>query len=173
MCNLPTKNILSNPLSEVFGFPIQNESDKAKRYRKQQLCPYNNKVPNCTKDKAIAPLGVCSIYHGGSPVMTCPVRFREDWIIADEAARFFFEEGTNWTTLSETRLKDADGKSAGNIDYVLVSYDDKGRLLDFASLEVQGVYISGNLRDPFEAYMKSPSPDFSWEKSYKYPTPDY
>lgn len=45
-------------LAEVFGFPIENESPKAQRYRKQKLCPFNSRVPNCTKDKAHNPLGV-------------------------------------------------------------------------------------------------------------------
>ncbi len=79
-----------NPLGEVFGFPIINDSAQAKRDRNQKLCPYNNKVPNCTKDKANDPLGVCSILHEGKPVITCPVRFREDWIIVENAAKFAF-----------------------------------------------------------------------------------
>ncbi len=37
------------PLGEVFGFPIDNESDRANRYRDNKLCPYNNIVSNCTK----------------------------------------------------------------------------------------------------------------------------
>jgi len=39
------------PLAEVFGFPIENVSSDADRYRKNKLCPFNNKVPSCTKDK--------------------------------------------------------------------------------------------------------------------------
>jgi hypothetical protein len=70
-------------------------------------------------------------------------------------------------------LKDKHGKSAGNIDYVLVSYDDKGRILDFGSLEVQAVYISGNLTGPFTAFLENPTPDFSWTQAFKYPKPDY
>jgi len=31
-----------NPLAEVFGFPIDNLSKEASRYRKNKLCPYNN-----------------------------------------------------------------------------------------------------------------------------------
>lgn len=52
------KTIPSHPLAEVFGFPPDNFSTQAKRYRKHKLCPYNNRVPSCTKDKANAPLGV-------------------------------------------------------------------------------------------------------------------
>jgi len=163
----------TNPIGEVFGFPILNTSTKAKRYRDKKLCPFNNKVPNCTKDKANDPLGVCSVLHEGNPVITCPTRFREDWIIIDNAAKFAFSEKTNWTSISEIKLLDKNGQSAGNIDFVLVAYNDKGQLIDFASLEVQGVYISGNLRNPFESFIKRPSSKFDWPNGYNFPKPDY
>jgi hypothetical protein len=166
----------NNPLAEVFGFPSNNFSESAKRYRRNKLCPYNNKVPNCTKDKANDPLGVCSIYHRQSPVITCPIRFRQDWLIAENAAAFFFEEQANWTSLTEVRLKDAQGQSAGNIDIVLVSYDDHGKILDFGAIEIQAVYISGNVRQPFQTYMDNPEgwDSINWSKlAAYYPTPDY
>jgi len=80
------------PLAEVFGFLVTDQSEKARCFRNKRLCPFNNKVPNCTKDKAKSPLGVCSIYHEDRPVITCPIRSREDWIITDDASSFFFEE---------------------------------------------------------------------------------
>ncbi|MBC7515249.1 MAG: hypothetical protein H7237_02240 [Alkalinema sp. FL-bin-369] len=166
----------NNPLAEVFGFPSNSFSESAKRYRKNRLCPYNNKVPNCTKDKASDPLGVCSIYHKQTPVITCPIRFRQDWLIAENAASFFFEEQVNWTSLTEVRIKDAQGQSAGNIDIVLVAYDDRGKVLDFGAVEIQAVYISGNVRQPFSTYMNDPEGwnlvDWSKLAAY-YPTPDY
>ena len=163
------------PLVEVFGFPVSDKSREADRYRKDRLCPYNNIVPSCTKDKADNPLGVCSIYYGDTPTVICPVRFRQGWNIASNAARFFFPKDQKWTSLSEVRLKDRDGKSAGNIDLVLVSYDRYGKILDFGSLEVQGVYISGNLRRPFENYMAdAPARSkMDWLGEKNYPSPDY
>lgn len=163
----------NSPLGEVFGFPVENESAKAQRYRKQKLCPFNNKVPNCTKDKANNPLGVCSVWHNGTAVITCPTRLREEWVIIDNAAEFAFGKKATWTSLSEIKLVDKNGQSAGNIDFVIVQYNEKGQLIDFASLEVQGVYISGNLRNPFEEYIKSPNKDFEWPSGYNYPKPDY
>ena len=163
----------NNPLVEVFGYPIDNDSDKARRYRTKRLCPFNNKVPNCTKDKANNPLGVCSVNHGNNSVITCPTRFREDWIIIENAANFAFGDKSNWTSLSEIKLVDKNGQSAGNIDFVLVAYDESGQLTDFASLEVQGVYISGNLRNPFESFITKPTKDFVWPTGYNYPKPDY
>lgn len=161
------------PLGEVFGFPIANESDRAKRYRDNKLCPYNNIVSNCTKNSIEFPLGVCSVHHKGNLVIVCPIRFREDWTIISDAANFIFDGKASWTHVGEVRLKDKHGKSAGNIDYVLVAYDDKGRVVDFGSLEVQAVYISGNLTGPFTAYLENPTPDFSWTQAFKYPKPDY
>lgn len=166
-----TKSI--QPLAEVFGFPINNQSERAKRYLENKLCPYNNVVSNCTKNSIEFPLGVCSIYHKQSPVIICPVRFREDWKIISDAASFVFDKNETWTHVGEIRLKDKSGKSAGNIDYVLVSYDNKGRVKNFASLEVQSVYISGNLTGPFMAYLENPNPKFEWNNALKYPNPDY
>jgi hypothetical protein len=163
------------PLAEVFGHLLTDHSAKADRYRSRRLCPFNNKVPNCTKDKAKNPLGVCSVLHERSTVITCPIRFREDWLIADDAASFFFDDGTRWSSLTEVRLNNVHGKSAGNIDVVLVAYDENGKVFDFGALEVQAVYISGNVRDPFEYYMKNPKThaQMDWSTQPNYPRPDY
>ena len=58
---------------------------------------------------------------------------------------------------------------------MLVAYDDRGRVVDFGSLEVQAVYISGNIRRPFEFYMEDPDRRFNmdWSKHKHYPRPDY
>ncbi len=163
----------NQPLAEVFGFPIENQTDRAKRYRKNKLCPFNNIISNCTKNSIEFPLGVCSLNHKGKPVVICPIRFREDWTIISDVAEFIFDAKTSWTHIGEVRLKDKYGKSAGNIDYVLVSYDKNGRVKDFGSLEVQSVYISGNLTGPFTAYLDNPTTSFAWTQALKYPKPDY
>src|SRR5450755_2944117 len=116
MINSPTMPPKTHPLAEVFGFPVDNFSEDADRHRSKKLCPFNNKVPNCTKDKANDPLGVCSIFEKDIVAITCPIRFRQNWIIADHGAEFFFPKNANWTSLTEVRLKDKNGKSAGNID---------------------------------------------------------
>jgi hypothetical protein len=165
----------NHPLAEVFGHSTNDFSARAQRFRKNKLCPFNNKVPSCTKDKAKDPLGVCSVFHGKSAVITCPIRFREDWLIAEDAATFFFPDNTMWTSLTEVRLTDGDGKSAGNIDVVLVAYDQSGKVIDFGSLEVQAVYISGNVRDPFAHYISNPltNKDMDWRNEPNYPRPDF
>lgn len=164
-----------HPLAEVFGYPPNNSNPDATRGRRLRLCPYNNRVPSCTKDKASDPLGVCTIHDGDSLAITCPVRFRQDWLIAEHAASFFFPSNLHWTTLTEVRLEDRYGKSAGNIDVVLVAYDDRSRVVDFGALEVQAVYISGNIRQPFERYMQAPEQieSLDWSKNKLYPRADY
>lgn len=164
---------IEHPLAEVFGFPTDNLSKTAERYRKNRLCPYNNKVPSCTKDKALDPLGVCSVITGENIAITCPVRFRQNWLVIEDAARFFFRQGVSWTSLQEIRLKDANGVSAGNIDFVLVAYDEQEKIIDFGSLEIQSVYISGNIRRPFRYYMedRKKRSNMTWNKTNV--RPDY
>lgn len=162
------------PLAEVFGFPLNNFSSEANRHCCNYLCPYQNRVPNCTKDKAKNPLGVCSILEGENTVITCPIRFRERWQIAEDAAHFFFPANSHWTSLTEVRLLDQRGRSAGNLDLVLVSYDQNGQVMDFGAVEIQAVYISGNVRNLFEFYMQNPERHYALlgEEIYP-PRPDY
>jgi hypothetical protein len=164
-----------HPLAEVFGFPVDNFSDEAKRFRAKRLCPFNNRVPNCTKDKANDPLGTCSIASDAGISITCPIRFRQNWVVMDAAAGFFFSPNSNWTSLTEVKLKDKNGQSAGNIDVVLVAYDEGGGVVDFGALEIQAVYISGNIRNPFNCYTKDPETNaqMDWTKQQNYPRPDF
>tara|TARA_A100001391_G_C5067716_1_gene277569 strand:- start:1024 stop:1890 length:867 start_codon:yes stop_codon:yes gene_type:complete len=164
---------MSNPLGEIFGFLPTAKSERANLHRAHSLCPFNNKSPNCTKDKIDNPLGVCSVNTSKGYVITCPYRFRQDWKILYKAAEIFFPKGSKWAAIPEVKLKDADGQSAGNIDFVLVQYDSQGNIVDFGGVEVQAVYISGNVRNPFEKYMESPGNSLDWPKGSNYPSPDF
>lgn len=166
------------PLAEVFGFPVGNEPDEAKRYRANRWCPFNNPTgANCTKDSITDPLGVCSIHHAGHPIITCPVRFRQDWRIIEDAAAFFFPHRPEGAPLprmlSEVPLRDGAGKEAGNIDVVLLDLDENGVIRGYGALEVQAVYISGSVRPIFRSYMDEPdNPQREWPLA-KIPRPDY
>lgn len=166
------------PLAEVFGFPADNMSEEAQRYRANRWCPYNNPTgANCTKDSISDPLGVCSIRHGAQTVITCPVRFRQDWRIIEDAARFFFPHRPSGASLprmlSEVPLRDGAGNEAGNIDVVLLDLDEDGSIRDYGALEVQAVYISGNVRAVFRHYMANPTEHLhNWPEA-KYPRPDF
>jgi hypothetical protein len=164
-----------NPLVEVFGYPVGNMSEEAARHRDGKLCPYHNSSGvNCTKNSAINPLGVCTVIDHNSVAIICPVRLRQDNLIISNAAQFFFPAGQNYRVLTEVRLHDKHGKSAGNIDMVLVALDEKNEIIDFGALEVQAVYISGNISRAFHKYMVAPVQNYDMEWPSKgYPKADY
>lgn len=165
-----------NPLAEVFGQPVDNMSDIAERYRNLRLCPFHNSSgPQCTKNSASDPLGVCSVFDGNEIAIVCPIRFRQNYLIVEDAAKFFFPNPLGApVVLTEVRMLDRDGKSAGNIDIVLAQLDQNGTVVDFGAIEIQAVYISGNVSLPFKQYMANPQQNSVMEwPSKNYPTPDY
>lgn len=161
------------PLAEVFGYPIDNMDSNATRCRKLRLCSYNNKVPNCTKDRVENPLGVCTIFDKDKTAIVCPIRFRQDWLIIEDAALHFFPNQTYWTTFTDIKLLDKTGKSVGLIDFVLVAYDSKGNVKDFGILETQASYVTQSLRRPFDQFIDNPEKYKMTELKGRIPYPDY
>jgi len=163
-----------NPLAEVFGYPVENQSEVAANYRENRLCPFHNSSgPNCTKFSVDNPLGVCSIFHGNEIVVTCPIRFRQNYQVLADAGKFFFGN-QKFVALTEVRLQDKDGGSAGNIDIVLAVIDRDKNIVDFGAIEIQAVYISGNIGNVFNAYMENPKANAKMDWPAKnYPKPDY
>ncbi|MGA2504301.1 MAG: NotI family restriction endonuclease [Anaerolineales bacterium] len=146
----------SRPLCEVFGHPINNFSPESISAREDSLCPFNNKIPRCTKDKSANPLGVCSTFENGDPIIICPIRFRENWRIINDVSAFLLPGVEDYKFLTEVTMKDRDGEEVGSVDGVLVNYSG-GEVIDFGVLEIQAVYISGNIRNPFAYYMENPT----------------
>jgi DNA adenine methylase len=163
-----------NPLLEVFGFPVSNATPEAVNHRQGRLCPFHNSSGgHCTKSSATDPIGVCSIWDGNEPVITCPIRFREGFKLIAEATEFFFPK-QRYVALTETRLKDKFGKAAGNIDVVIAALDNKGNVSDFGAVEAQAVYISGNVKNAYQHYMRDPQATAAMDWPRKnYPNPDY
>ena len=167
--------MLKNPLAEIFGYPASNMTIEAVNHRLGRLYPFHNSSGlNYTKNSATEPLGVCTTFDGDDLAITCPVRFRQDLRIVSDAAQFFFPDAQRYIALTEVRLNDKFGKSAGNIDIVLAELDEQGELKDFGALEVQAVYISGNVSKAFKKYMEDPVNNhaMTWP-SKSYPKPDY
>ena len=163
------------PLVEVFGYKPTDISPEAEMHRTGRLCPFHNSSGlNCTKDSKTGPLGVCTIAHKNTTAITCPVRLRQDLLIVSDAAQFFFPPGQRYLALTEVRLNDRNGKAAGNIDIVLAALDGQGKVIDFGALEVQAVYVSGNVRNAFRHFMSDPAAhaDAEWPAK-NYPKPDY
>lgn len=161
-----------NPLGEVFGYPTNNLSEETKHQRDNELCRFKGYGQPCTKVNAGIKIGVCSVLSKGSCVITCPYRFVESGVIFEEACKFAFGTDLNCRVIPEVSIHDATGKVAGNVDFVAVKLDSNKEILNFASVEIQGVYITGNVSNPFRDYLASPSADFEWTQR-GYPKPDY
>lgn len=165
---------MPQPLNEVFGFPVENFSSEAIRHRREKLCPFNNRVSGCTKSKKENPLGVCSIHSGENQIVVCPVRFRQDWRIISDTRDFLVPNATKLDWIREIKVKDLDGYSLGNADLILLDLDDQDQVQNFGVLEIQSVYITGNLRSPFAKYMEDPATQFRMNlQGLGYPKPDW
>ncbi len=57
---------------------------------------------------------------------------------------------------------------------MLAALNEQGEIIDFGAVEVQAVYISGNVKNAFKKYMENPSANYpmDWPKK-NYPSPDY
>lgn len=165
------------PLCEVFGHPVNDLSKAASSRRLGRLCPHNNRVPECTKVSVDDPLGVCSIWDNDEPIIICPIRFREGqdnrWRVVRDAAKFLLPHSRQFTLLREISLEDRLGEPVGKFDAVLVDFEHP-HVRDFGALEIQAVYITGNIRNPFNHYISEPGARHSeaWTGP-KYPAPDW
>ena len=72
---MPTSS--GNRPAEVFGCPIDNQSEIAQNIRARHWCPFQNR--RCDKKSRLIdfPFGVCSAEYGGEIRIVCPHRFKE------------------------------------------------------------------------------------------------
>lgn len=104
-------------------------------------------------------MGICSLSDGSTATVSCPVRFLEGGRVFVDAARLAF--GTNQVCIAvpEVRLLEVPGaknkrnKKIGKVDFLLVRVVDQ-HAVDFAALEIQAVYMSGDsVRPAFDRYL--------------------
>jgi len=90
-------------------------------------------------------------------------------LLAEDAANYFFPLNSMWTSLTEVRLNDANGQSAGNIDIVLTCYDDLGKLQTLVPLKYRAYIfpeMSGDLLNNIsETLPKMPIWTGRWNKN--------
>ena len=132
-------------ISEVFGRAIDDLSSDATDIRARRHCPFRD--TKCTKASKSDPLGVCSLSDGKYAAAICPVRFLEGDRIFKDAAAIAFGKGADIAVFPEVRIlriESTGGKSKkiGKVDFVLGRIAD-GKITDFAAMEVQAVYFSG------------------------------
>ena len=153
-------------IAEVFGFGIENHAQEAWEGRNAKACPF--KDTPCTKVSATDPMGICSFSDGQAAAVVCPTRFLERNRIFKDAGRLAFGEGVQIAAFPEVRILKIAGddgqrdRKIGKVDFLLGKVRD-GKVIDFAALEVQAVYISGTtIRPSFDAYIATQGPSNSY-----------
>ena len=143
--------------AEIFGKGIENKSEDAQKMRARKFCPFRNSP--CTKVSKTDPMGICSYSNGETAASVCPVRFLENNRIFEDAAKLAFGQGVPFAIFPEIKiLKVTDAKTnkekkIGKVDY-LIGKVESGRITDFAAVEVQAVYFSGEeMRTFFNNFM--------------------
>ncbi|WP_298983769.1 NotI family restriction endonuclease [uncultured Roseibium sp.] len=147
-------------ISEVFGYGVENLGDDAWRSRNAKRCPFRNSP--CTKSSVSDPIGICSLANEAGAASLCPVRFVERDVIFTDAARLAFGEGVRFGIFPEVRIlkivAENEGerdRKIGKVDYILGRIDD-GVVTDFAAVEVQAVYFSGDeIRTPLRYFLEN------------------
>lgn len=143
--------------AEVFGFPVESETDEAKNARELKLCPFRGN--KCTKVNASDPLGICSLKNESHAAVICPVRFIEGLTIFKDAANIAFGENCEVGIFPEVHILEVkktennQGKKIGKVDFLIAKIVD-GTIEDFAAVEVQASYISGrSIRPAFDDFI--------------------
>jgi len=145
-------------LFEVFGYPSNDFSSNAVSARESRVCPFKTtsagrEVP-CTKASEADPLGACSLWWEGKPVVVCPNRFLGIDGLFERIAKDLLNTNS-FFAIPEVPLHDASGSQVGKIDSVLI-VGNETTVTDFAGVELQAVYISGNIREYFSEYISDP-----------------
>lgn len=149
-------------IAEVFGYDVADNSVEAWSARHAKHCKFRNSP--CTKASISDPLGICTLADGGNAASLCPVRFLEQARIFKDAATIAFGEGTTFGIFPEIRILEiasseeaGRSKKIGKVDF-LIGKIDEGVIIDFAAVEIQAAYFSGNsLRPVFDHYMATRS----------------
>ena len=128
-----------NRPSEIFGYPVWDESLAAQNDRRRYWCPFQEN--RCSKKSRLIdfPFGVCSVEHSGRIHAICPHRFEEQGShqgvsrVFEDIALHYFGDLDNTIVFPEVRLG-----NVGSIDYVLVRHKPmKPEVDDFVSIEFQ------------------------------------
>ncbi len=131
--------------SEIFGFPIDNQSLEAQEIQQKFLCPFSQTTCSKRSQRVTYPFGVCSIESNSRFFATCPNRFREKGSIdnvprvIEDIALHYFGSFDNLIIFPEVGLP-----GVGTIDYVLVQHKPMtSEVKDFVAIEFQSDSTTG------------------------------
>jgi hypothetical protein len=150
-------------ISEIFGFPPTNKSEKAQEMRQNHLCPFQgdhiecdpvNKKSNLTDENGRLLLthqtGACSVLHKfrgrtrEEPVIICPYRFLEKDINGKTIVFKFIKEKF-FANKNIFIVKEIGLGAYGRADWMICEYknENKKEIIDYAHLEFQADATTG------------------------------
>jgi len=141
--------------AEVFGHPIDVDSEKAQEHRKKHWCPFVGE--ECDKRSRLIdyPMGVCSVRYGQEIIALSPRRFLQDNIVFYDIADHYFETRSDLLVFPEVSIPGA--RNLGVFDYVMVKHKPlSSEIEDFVAIELQTGQTTGtgSLVEALEDFMQ-------------------
>jgi hypothetical protein len=130
-------------LAEVFGHPVDDDSEQARLDRRERRCPFLGQT--CWKQSRLIdyPFGVCSVDYNGETIATCPGRFRQDEKVFKDIADHYFGTRHNLIPFPEVSasVTTPGGRRVNYVfGYVLVKHKPlSSQIEDFVVIQVQTV----------------------------------
>ncbi|MBM2814105.1 MAG: hypothetical protein HW421_867 [Ignavibacteria bacterium] len=150
--------------TEIFGCPFIGQEIKLKSAFKQQYCKYINGT--CVKPRKSEPhikVGICSLGYNVDgkylPIIICPQRFKEE-VLFDTLREKYLSHWDNIQWISEVNLG-----VGGSIDFVAITRNKKGEIIDFFCIELQA---GGTTGSPFPAVIDLKNSGYYQKDSYNY-----
>jgi hypothetical protein len=125
--------------AEIFGYPTDLSSRKAKTARDSFTCPFIN--ARCKKKSRLIsyPMGICSVHYGEKTVIICPIRFLENDTVFSDIVTNYFGNDNNLLLFPEAGLT-----GVGTFDFVIVKHKPlSSKVDDFIIIEIQGNQTTG------------------------------
>jgi hypothetical protein len=149
--------------SEIFGYPFNTNSDKAKKDRKRYRCPFIGE--KCNKQSRLIkyPMGVCSVRYADDIIALCPRRFLQENTVFKNIADHYFKTRNDLVVFSEISLS-----QTGTFDYVMVKHKPfSSDIEDFVVIEFQTGQTTGtgNLVQALKDFVKGEDVE---GKSYRF-----
>ena len=152
--------------TEMFGCPYVGQENALKLALRQQYCKYIHGT--CVKPRKSEPdvkVGICSVGYKGeflkefTPVILCPQRLKEDTLFETIREKYLGAwKNVEW-------IPEVNIGVGGSVDYVAVTRDHKGRILDFLCVELQAAGTTGS---PYQAILDYKKHERFLQDSYRY-----
>ena len=151
---------------EIFGCPYIGQPEKLQSAIQQQYCKFIKGT--CIKPRKSEPhikVGICSLgYKAGFidkhiSVIICPQRFKED-VMFETIREKYLTHWKNIEWITEVNLG-----VGGSVDYVAITKDNKGKIIDFLCVEIQA---GGTTGSPYPAVLDLKNHGKYQKESYKY-----